>query len=160
MARRSRCPGAPDADNRRMGLYRSMLRPVVFALDAERAHELAIAAAERASRWVPLRAALRSAQPVPSARVATEVAGLRFSSPIGLAAGFDKSARGVAALAALGFGHVEVGSISADPSTGNPRPRLFRLPADRAIVVHYGLPNDGAKAVAARLANRRDRTVL
>jgi len=143
-----------------VGLYTAMLRPLVFALDAERAHDLAIATAERASRLPPLCAAMRAMQAVPSQRLATEAGGLRFPTPIGLAAGFDKSARGVAALAALGFGHVEVGSVSAHPSTGNPKPRLFRLPADRAIVVHYGLPNDGAEAVAARLTQRRDRTVL
>ena len=80
------------------------------------------------------------------------MAGLRFASPLGLAAGFDKSARAVPALAALGFGHVEIGSVSADPSAGNPRPRLFRLPDERAIVVHYGVPNDGAARVAERLA--------
>ena len=71
---------------------------------------------------------------------------------MGLAAGFDKSARAVPFLAALGFGHVEVGSISAEPSAGNPKPRLFRIPLDRGIVVNYGLPNDGADQVARRLA--------
>jgi dihydroorotate dehydrogenase len=77
---------------------------------------------------------------------------MRFSSPLGLAAGFDKSARAVPLLSALGFGHVEVGSVSADPSAGNPRPRLWRLADERAILVHYGVPNDGAERVAARLA--------
>ena len=76
---------------------------------------------------------------------------MRFRTPLGLAAGFDKSARAVPLLSALGFGHVEVGSISADPSAGNPRPRLFRLPDERAIVVDYGVPNDGAERVAGRL---------
>jgi dihydroorotate dehydrogenase len=85
-------------------------------------------------------------------RLHTTVAGLRFDNPLGLAAGFDKSARAVPMLAALGFGHVEIGSISARPSLGNPRPRLFRLPEDQAIVVAYGVPNDGATAVRERLA--------
>lgn len=80
---------------------------------------------------------------------------MRFATPLGLAAGFDKSARAVPLLASLGFGHVEVGSVSADPSAGNPRPRLFRLPGERAIVVHYGVPNDGAARVAERLARPR-----
>jgi dihydroorotate dehydrogenase (fumarate)/dihydroorotate dehydrogenase len=78
-----------------------------------------------------------------------------FANPVGLAAGFDKSGTAIRALAGLGFGFVEIGSISAEPSAGNPKPRLFRLPADRATVVHYGLPNDGAVAVAARLAGVR-----
>jgi dihydroorotate dehydrogenase (fumarate)/dihydroorotate dehydrogenase len=80
---------------------------------------------------------------------------LHFANPVGLAAGFDKSARAVDFLAALGFGFLEIGSVSADPSAGNPRPRLFRLPLDEAIVVNYGVPNDGADVVAQRVAQRR-----
>jgi dihydroorotate dehydrogenase len=91
----------------------------------------------------------------PPGGLATEVAGLRFATPLGLAAGFDKSARAVPLLSSLGFGHVEVGSVSADPSVGNPRPRLFRVVGERAIVVHYGVPNDGAARVAERLARPR-----
>jgi dihydroorotate dehydrogenase len=94
-------------------------------------------------------------RPAADPRLAVEIAGIRFRSPIGLAAGFDKSARAVPLLSALGFGHVEIGSVSADPSSGNPRPRLFRLPSERAIVVHYGVPNDGEERVAARLAAPR-----
>ena len=75
----------------------------------------------------------------------TEVAGLHFANPIGLAAGWDKSGRALRMLDHLGFGFVEVGSISARLSVGNPKPRLFRLPNDRAIIVNYGLPNDGAE---------------
>jgi dihydroorotate dehydrogenase len=91
----------------------------------------------------------------PDRRLAVEVAGLRFATPLGLAAGFDKSARAVPLLASLGFGHVEIGSVSSDPSPGNPRPRLFRLAGERAIVVHYGVPNDGVARVAQRLARPR-----
>jgi dihydroorotate dehydrogenase (fumarate)/dihydroorotate dehydrogenase len=80
---------------------------------------------------------------------------VHFDSPLGLAAGFDKSARAVPFLAALGFGHVEVGSISAQPSHGNPKPRLFRIPADEGIVVNYGLPNEGAERIAQRLPRVR-----
>jgi dihydroorotate dehydrogenase len=77
-----------------------------------------------------------------------------FPEPAG-AAGYDKNGRTVEAMSDLGFGFVEVGSVSAYPSDGNPRPRLFRVPADRAIVVNYGLPNEGAEAVASRLAAKR-----
>jgi dihydroorotate dehydrogenase (fumarate)/dihydroorotate dehydrogenase len=90
-----------------------------------------------------------------SDRLAIDVAGLAVRTPLGLAAGFDKSARAVRFMATLGFGHLEVGSISAEPSGGNPRPRLFRIPADRGIVVNYGLPNDGAELVARRLDGLR-----
>jgi dihydroorotate dehydrogenase len=83
------------------------------------------------------------------------VAGLDFPSPIGLAAGFDKSGSAVRALAGLGFGSIEIGSVSVDPSCGNPKPRLWRLPDDEAIVVHYGLPNDGTAVIAKRLTGTR-----
>ena len=76
---------------------------------------------------------------------------LDFPTPIGLAAGFDKNGTAIRALAGLGFGSVEIGSVSVDPSQGNPKPRLWRMAEDEAIVVHYGLPNDGASAIAERL---------
>ena len=138
-----------------MDTYRSLLRPVLFRTGAETAHGLAIATAELASssRW--LCAQIEQRHTVESPRLAIQIKGLRFKTPLGLAAGFDKSARAVPLLASLGFGHVEVGSISAEPSAGNPRPRLFRIPQDRGIVVNYGLPNDGAPRVAQRLAGLR-----
>jgi dihydroorotate dehydrogenase len=131
-----------------MTLYSRLLRPLVFQLDPERAHRLAIGAASRMQWALPaVRTFCASSDP----RLEVEVAGLRFANPIGLAAGFDKSGTAAAGLATLGFGSVEIGSISIDPSPGNPLPRLFRLPQDRAIVVHYGLPNDGARVIAGRL---------
>jgi dihydroorotate dehydrogenase (fumarate)/dihydroorotate dehydrogenase len=134
-------------------VYRRVVRPVLFRLDAERAHDLTVRAAELASRSRLARRAVATFEADP--RLAVEVAGLRFPTPLGLAAGFDKSARAVPLLSVLGFGHVEIGSVSADPSAGNPRPRLARLPAERAIAVAYGVPNDGAARVAERLEGRR-----
>lgn len=142
-----------------MGVYRSLLRPLLFCFDAERVHSATIHAAQWAGAAGPLLAALERRNAPADPRLALHIAGLRFRTPLGLAAGFDKSARAVALLGAFGFGHVEVGSISVEPSAGNPRPRLFRLPDERAIVVHYGLPNDGATQVAARLAARRPSAV-
>ncbi len=81
--------------------------------------------------------------------------GIEFPGPLGLAAGFDKNAEGIDALAALGFSFVEVGTVTGEPQPGNDRPRLFRLPADRAVVNRMGFNNDGAEAVAQRLARRR-----
>lgn len=138
-----------------MSPYRALLRPLLFRADAERVHRLAIGAAEWAGKSTRLCAAIERRLEPHDARLAIDVAGMRMRSPVGLAAGFDKSARAVHMLAALGFGHVEVGSISAEASAGNPRPRLFRIPRDRGIVVHYGLPNDGAARVAQRLAAQR-----
>jgi dihydroorotate dehydrogenase (fumarate)/dihydroorotate dehydrogenase len=131
--------------------YTRFVRPLLFRADPERAHEWAVRAAELGSRS-PAACRLLASRAVVDERLAVEVAGLRLGSPLGLAAGFDKSARGVPLLSSLGFGHVEVGSVSADPSAGNPRPRLWRQPDERAIVVAYGVPNDGALRVGARLA--------
>jgi dihydroorotate dehydrogenase (fumarate)/dihydroorotate dehydrogenase len=123
---------------------------MLFRCDAESVHHAAIALGRRLG-WAE--GALRAWYDVADPRLRTSVCGIDFPNPIGLAAGFDKSGEAVRALAGLGLGFVEIGSVSAEPSTGNPKPRLFRLPADRAIVVHYGLPNDGAAAVTRRLAH-------
>jgi dihydroorotate dehydrogenase len=105
--------------------------------------------------------AIRAARPVTGlltpARPAVTVMGIDFPEVLGLAAGFDKNAVGIDSLAALGFGFVEIGTVTGEPQPGNPRPRLVRLPADRAIVNRMGFNNDGAEVVAQRLAGRRSR---
>jgi dihydroorotate dehydrogenase len=135
-----------------MTTYSRFIRPLAFRLDPETAHHLAIAAGARLG-WAA--GVMRAATHVRDDRLATDVAGLHFPTPIGLAAGFDKSGSAIRALAGLGFGSIEIGSVSLDPSIGNPKPRLWRLPDDEAIVVHYGLPNDGADVIAKRLARIR-----
>jgi dihydroorotate dehydrogenase (fumarate)/dihydroorotate dehydrogenase len=135
-----------------MGLYAGLLRPLLFQLDAETAHHSAMALGAAAGFAGP---ALRALLAVSDPRLRMHVAGLDFSTPIGLAAGFDKNGQAVSALAGLDFGFIEIGSLSASFSPGNKRPRLFRLPQDRAIAVAYGVPNDGAQAVAARLKSVR-----
>ena len=135
-----------------MTTYSRFIRPLAFRLDPETAHHLAIAAGARLG-WAA--GAMRAATQVRDDRLATDVAGLHFPTPIGLAAGFDKSGSAIRALAGLGFGSIEIGSVSLDPSSGNPKPRLWRLPDDKAIVVHYGLPNDGTAVIARRLARIR-----
>ncbi|MDE2303418.1 MAG: quinone-dependent dihydroorotate dehydrogenase [Sphingomonadales bacterium] len=127
-------------------LYR-WLRRLLFRLDAERAHRLALMALALPH---PGRAA-------PSSSLATRVAGLEFPSPLGLAAGFDKDAAVPDALLRLGFGFVEVGSITPLPQPGNPRPRLFRLEEDRAVINRMGFNNRGGEAARARLAARQHR---
>ena len=135
-----------------MTIYSTLVRPLVFRLDPETAHHLAIAAGHGLG-WAA--GALRAAMTVEDDRLATEVAGMHFPTPIGLAAGFDKSGTAIRALAGLGFGSIEIGSVSLDPSVGNAKPRLWRLPDDQAIVVHYGLPNDGTDVIGGRLAGAR-----
>jgi dihydroorotate dehydrogenase len=135
-----------------MTMYSAIIRPLLFRLDPETAHHLAIAAGASLG-WAA--GAMRAVTTTDDARLATRVDGLDFPTPIGLAAGFDKSGSAIAALAGLGFGSFEIGSVSIDPSLGNPRPRLWRIPDDAGIVVHYGLPHDGAAVIAERLAQTR-----
>ena len=134
-----------------MALY-PLLRPLLFALDPERAHALSLLALRAMGAVPPLRALQRRLLP----RVEDPVAalGLRFPNRVGLAAGYDKDARGLAGLAALGFGHVEIGTVTPRPQPGNPRPRLFRLVDERSVINRLGFPSQGAAAVAARLRRR------
>ena len=127
---------------------------MLLALPPERAHDVAMAGLRALSAAPALRAALRRRLGDSDPVLRTNALGLSFPSPIGLAAGFDKDARAFAALAALGFGFVEVGTLTADAQPGNPPPRLFRLPADRALVNRLGFNNSGAAAARPRLASR------
>jgi len=130
-------------------VYDVLFRGVLTRVDPERAHHLGLRAI-RAGRGTA-RAVVRT----PSAPV--QAMGLTFRNPLGLAAGFDKNAVGIDSLGALGFGFVEIGTVTARPQAGNPRPRLFRLPADQAILNRMGFNNDGAENVARRLAKRARR---
>src|SRR5581483_8628136 len=138
-----------------MDLYRA-IRPFLFACDAEWTHRAAMAFCATLSRSDLVLKALERQFAVRDSRLETIVAGLKFDSPVGLAAGFDKNGVAVDIVSRLGFGFVEVGSISERPSAGNrDRPRLWRLPADHGLRVYYGCPNDGAIAAAARLRKSR-----
>jgi dihydroorotate dehydrogenase len=137
-------------------MYRWLFRVALRSLPAEATHTaavgflravMAIPLARYVARWF-------TAPRAPELRV--QALGLDFPGPVGLAAGFDKSARAYRALGAIGFAFVEVGTVTARPQPGNPKPRLFRLPEDRALVNRLGFNNDGAAAVAGRLAARRD----
>jgi dihydroorotate dehydrogenase (fumarate)/dihydroorotate dehydrogenase len=137
-------------------LYRGFFRQILFGIDAERAHGSTLAACRAAARVPFLRGALSRHFAFNDPRLRTRVAGIDFPNPVGLAAGFDKNGVALEVLSSAGFGALEVGSVSARASAGNPvRPRLFRLPQDGALLVYYGVPNDGAQAVAARLARSR-----
>jgi len=134
--------------------YRQLVRPLLFRLEPERAHDLAIGACRALGASAAGRAA--TAQmfgPPDDPRLRTTVAGIAFPSPVGLGAGWDKSASAVDVLTRMGFGSVEIGSVSRWASSGNPiRPRAFRLPDDAALIINYGVPNDGSDVVARRLA--------
>ena len=123
--------------------------PLVRRLDPETAHRLAI-------RALALGIGPRPAEPE-DPLLATNVWGRDFANPLGLAAGFDKHAEAMPALLAMGFGFVEVGSVTPRPQLGNPRPRVFRLPEDEAVINRYGFNSDGLEAVARRLSSYRAR---
>lgn len=138
-------------------LYQLLFHTLLRHLDAERAHQVSFAGL-RATTALPGTARLmrRLLGPrEPELRV--RALDLEFAGPLGMAAGFDKNARGVEGLTALGFSHVEIGTVTAQPQPGNPRPRLFRLVADRAVVNRMGFNNEGSAVVARRLRALRAR---
>jgi dihydroorotate dehydrogenase len=137
-------------------VYSALFRHVLVRLDPETAHELTIDLLALAQRVPGLGALLRGTIGRAPRRLQTDALGLRFSTPFGIAAGFDKNARVAQILLDLGFGHVEVGTVTARPQPGNPRPRLFRLVADQAVLNRMGFNNDGAEAVADRLWRLRE----
>jgi len=136
-----------------MGLYRSA-RPLVFLVPPEAAHRTFGLLLRLPLPW----AQLAGAGDLPT--IPTELAGLRLANPVGLAAGFDKDARGVRGLSAMGFGYLVVGTVTRAPRAGNPKPRIVRLARRRSLVNAMGLPNQGARTVAERLRAIRRRTPL
>jgi dihydroorotate dehydrogenase len=131
-------------------MYRLLFRLIFVRIDPELAHELGAWLMRALVTFGILRPARRGRE--------VKVAGVAFENRLGLAAGFDKNAELVRAAHALGFGHVEIGTVTAQPQPGNPKPRLFRLPQQRALINRMGFNNHGAVAVAAQLARLRART--
>jgi dihydroorotate dehydrogenase len=131
-----------------IGLFEALSRPLLRQLDAEDAHGLAILGL----RFAPIFPRARD-----DASLAVRAFGLNFPNPVGMAAGFDKHGEVPDALLRLGFGFVEVGTVTPLPQPGNPRPRLFRLPADEGVINRLGFNSEGAEAVLRRLAARADR---
>jgi len=125
-------------------------RRALFRLDPERAHALTLGALRLAGALPLARIALGRLLRYEDPRLAVEAFGLRFRNPLGLAAGYDKNGIAVRGLASLGFGHLEIGTLTRGPQPGNPRPRLWRVPEARAVINRLGFPNDGADAFMAR----------
>lgn len=133
-----------------MALY-PLLRPLAFALDAERAHRLTVRALKLLRAGLPAK---------DDPLLGIDVAGIRFPNPVGLAAGFDKDAEVFAQMLGFGFGFVEVGTVTPRPQAGNPKPRLFRLAEDRAVINRMGFNNAGQAAARERLEERRRRGLV
>ena len=142
-------------------MYRVLFRLVLSRLDPERAHHLAFVVIRAVPTWGFGRLVRRFTRP--DSRLAVEALGLRFDSPFGVAAGFDKEGLAILGLGQLGFSHVEVGTITAIAQPGNEKPRLFRLVLDRAVINRMGFNNRGAAAAASRIgpiARRRTRPII
>lgn len=136
-------------------MYKALLKPLLFQLDPENAHHLVFGGLRRVHGVPGAASLLRGLYDFQDAGLEREVFGLRFRNPVGLAAGLDKNAEFTTELAALGFGFVEIGTVTPRPQPGNPAPRLFRLPQDEALLNRMGFNNDGAAAVASRLRKAR-----
>jgi dihydroorotate dehydrogenase len=134
-----------------MSLYDSVLRPAAFLFDPEKVHE--------AVMWMLAKGIFRAPE-FSDPRIEQTLFGVKFPNPIGLAAGFDKNGRALDHWHRLGFGFVETGTITYHAQPGNPKPRMFRLPADKALINRLGFNNDGARAIATRLAEAKSRVPL
>ncbi len=130
-------------------MYTWAARPVLFSLDPERAHEMTLSALQRP---LLVKALQLASTPLDNSRLRQRVFGLPFENPLGLGAGLDKQGTAIAAWAALGFGHAEIGTVTPRPQPGNPRPRIFRLPADAGVINRLGFNSEGAIEVARHLA--------
>ncbi|MEY2573544.1 MAG: dihydroorotate dehydrogenase [Verrucomicrobiota bacterium] len=134
-------------------VYQHLVRPALFSLSAEAAHNVAIRTLGAASHSLAALRQLERFKPPPNPKT---VFGLEFPNPVGLAAGFDKNGVAIPAWAALGFGFVEVGTVTAKSQPGNPKPRIFRYPEQEALINRLGFNNDGAEVIAARLRALRE----
>ncbi len=142
-----------------ISIYRDLLQPLFFRADAEKIHEFGLAALRTALGTKTARRIAANRYKAPE-ELAVHRFGLHFANPIGLAAGFDKNAFAVDQMAALGFGFVEVGTVTLRPQPGNERPRLFRLPSDRALINRLGFNNHGASKAAEQLGRSERKCII
>ena len=143
-----------DTDPQRSHVY-DLVRPLIFRMQPETAHHVTLALLRMGGAVAPARGLLSAAFRPTAADRTVQAFGLTFPNPVGLAAGYDKDGLGWRGLAALGFGHIEVGTVTPRPQAGNPGPRVFRLVEDRAVINRMGFPNRGAEFVARRLGGKR-----
>jgi len=141
-------------------VYKSLIRPILFLIDAERVHHIVFSLLKIGGAIPGFKALLRAGFVHEHPSLAKELFGLKFENPIGLAAGFDKNAVLIDELACLGFGFIEIGTVTPKPQPGNDKPRLFRLPKDKALINRMGFNNDGVHAVAARLRRRHSSIII
>lgn len=141
-------------------MYKSLIKPLLFRLQPEGAHHLTFNSIKSLFRLPGIAAAARKFYAVEDPRLERKLFGLTFKNPVGLAAGLDKDARLVDELGALGFGFVEIGTLTPQPQAGNPQPRLFRLPQDESLINRMGFNNEGVEAAVQRLRKSKHRTII
>jgi dihydroorotate dehydrogenase len=141
-------------------VYKSLIRPLLFKLDPEKVHYLTTDALRTGFSLPFAKSISRNMFRVEDKRLERELFGLKFPNPVGLAAGFDKDAKLVDELAELGFGFIEIGTLTPKPQEGNPKPRLFRLPEDQAIINRMGFNNEGVDAAVKRLKERKSNIIV
>ncbi|NIJ55833.1 quinone-dependent dihydroorotate dehydrogenase [Dyadobacter arcticus] len=141
-------------------MYKILISPILFLFDAERIHYFAVEILQMAFKIPFVPQLLRSIYTFEHPDLVQEIAGLRFRNPVGLAAGFDKNAEMVDELEALGFGFIEIGTVTPRPQPGNDKPRLFRLKEDKALINRMGFNNKGAAVAAAKLASRKSEILV
>jgi dihydroorotate dehydrogenase len=141
-------------------MYRALIRPVLFLVDPEKIHHFVFRFLKFLGRIPGATALQRALFAYHHPALTRQLLGLKFPNPIGLAAGLDKDAKMIDELAQLGFGFIEIGTVTPKPQPGNDKPRLFRLPKDRALINRMGFNNEGALAAAARLRKRKSNVIV
>ena len=132
-------------------LYRNVLKPILFRLDPERVHDRTLVLGKFLGSNAVTRGLMRAGFSYSNPMLEQKILGIKFRNPVGLSAGFDKDGHLTKILPSIGFGFEEIGSVSGEPCSGNPKPRLWRMPKERALVVNYGLKSEGCARVAERL---------
>jgi len=141
-------------------MYKSLVRPLLFNLDPERVHHATFSALKNACKVPGMPSLLKSIYDFQDAKLEREVFGIKFKNPIGLAAGFDKDAKLYEELGYLGFGFIEIGTLTPKGQEGNPKPRLFRLPEDKGLINRMGFNNEGVEGAVKRLSGRNPNLVI
>ncbi|RMG80863.1 MAG: quinone-dependent dihydroorotate dehydrogenase [Bacteroidetes bacterium] len=141
-------------------MYKLFVKPVLFLFPPEKAHHLTLSILKIALAVPGLGHLIRALYTVRDPRLEKTVFGIRFPNPVGLAAGFDKDGKYFRAMSALGFGFIEIGTVTPRPQAGNPQPRLFRLPKDEALINRMGFNNEGVEAMVARLKAGKPKNLI
>ena len=141
-------------------MYKLIIRPILFLIDPERVHYMVFNALKTLGKFPGGLSLLRIFFDFKDKKLERQLFGVRFTNPVGLAAGFDKDARLIDELASLGFGFIEIGTVTPRPQPGNDKPRLFRLPEDSAIINRMGFNNEGVRAAVQRLKNRKSSVIV